>query len=271
MTRSTTMNRYPAVVNSKGLSVDQLKQFPALFATTPHPKMSERYTFLSTADVIEPLLQEGYICTRVAQRATRHGHRDPRFTRHVVTLRRVKDKPVVGDVYPTVQMCNSHDGQCRYQLFGGIERLVCLNGMTVSTLEFKGLSLFHRGDLKAMLDQIKDGVFKAASALKIVEKLAALKLTAARQKTFAQKAAELVWDTVDFDTGILLGSRREGDNGDDAWRVYNRIQENLIRGGVEIQHTTGQARGATTRGITNIRRDLDVNLGLWQLASKLVQ
>lgn len=275
MTRSTSMSRFPSVINPEGLTAQQLKQFPSIFATAPSPKMSERYTFLSTADIIEPLLKEGYICTRASQRATRYGHRDPKFTGHSVTLRRAKDKPVVGDVYPTVQILNSHDGQCRYKMFGGLERLLCLNGMAVTTLDFKGVLLFHRGELDPMLKQIREGVTQAASALAIVEKMAKKILSPQAQRAFAQKAALLMWDTgrhraaVDFDTSLLLRTRREGDQGNDLWRIYNVVQENLIRGGIEIQHTTGQQRSARTRGITHIRRELDVNLGLWQLANRL--
>lgn len=274
MTRSASITRFPSVTNPDGVTKDEMRKFPAIFATSPHPKMSERYTFLSTADIIEPLLKEGYVVTHIAQRATRFGHRDPKFTRHLVRMRRLGDKPVVDGVYPEVHIGNSHDGQCRYTMHGGILRLVCLNGAAISILDFKGISLFHRGELEPMLKQIREGVKSAGGALKIVERMAAKKVTAQAQKTFAQRAAELVWGTqrgsgVDFDTSVLLNARRDNDKGDDVWHVYNRVQENLMRGGIAIQHTTGQARSATTRGITHIRRELDVNLGLWQLATKL--
>jgi len=232
--------------------------------------MSERYTFLSTADIIEPLLKEGYVVTNVSQRATRHGHRDPRFTRHCVRLRDTSRKPVVGGVYPEVVISNSHDGQSRYTMHGGILRLDCLNGLTTSLLNFKGVSLFHRGELEPMLMAIREGISKASEAIDVVQKMTAKKLSTQSQRNFAKKAAELVWDTVDFDTNVLLNSRRSADEGDSLWLVLNRVQENLIRGGVEIQHTVGQGRPATTRGITNLRRSLDLNLDLWQLAAKQV-
>lgn len=269
MTRSTTITRFPSVTNPTGLTKAQMATYPSIFAKAAHPKMSERYTFLSTADVLEPLLKEGYVVTHATQRATRHGHRDPKFTRHLVRLRRVDDKPLVGDVFPEVQLSNSHDGQSRFQLFGSLLRLACLNGMAFSTLEFKGVSIFHKGALEPMLEQIREGVANAASAAKFVKAMAATKLSDSQMKSFARKAADLVWDTVDFDTAILLASRREADVGNDLWHTYNRVQENLVRGGIEIQHTTGQQRAATTRGITHIRRELDLNLSLWQLASRM--
>jgi hypothetical protein len=269
MTSSTSMTRFPSVTDPQGLSAEQLKKFPAIFATAPHPKMSERYTFLSTADVIEPLLKEGYVVTHANQRATRFGHRDPRFTRHLVRLRRLKDKPIVGDVFPEVHIANSHDGQSRWLMFGGLLRLACLNGMAFTTLQFKGVSLFHKGELEPMLKQIREGVKQAASAATIVERMVKKKLSEASQKAFAKKAAELVFENTDFDSSVLLLPRRDEDKKDDLWTVFNIIQENLVRGGIKIQHTTGQQRSATTRGITHIRRELDTNLGLWQLASRM--
>jgi Domain of unknown function (DUF932) len=269
MTRSTSISRFPSITNPQGLTIEEMKKFPAIFASAPHPKMSERYTFLSTADIIEPLMKDGYIVTHIGQRATRYGHRDPRFTRHLVRLRRLKDKPVVGDVYPEVHLQNSHDGQCRYLMNGGLLRLLCLNGMAISTLEFKGISLFHRGELDPMLKQIREGVESAGGVLPLVEKMANKKVSAQTQKSFAQKAAHLVWNTIDFDTSILLNSRREEDKGDDAWRVYNRVQENIMRGGIGIQHTAGQHRTSTTRGITHLGREQNINLELWKLATKL--
>jgi Domain of unknown function (DUF932) len=271
---AATMSRFAPTTDPHGLTMEQLRAYPALFATAPHPKMSKKYTFLSTADVIEPLLKRGYAVTHVAQRATRFGHRDPRFTRHLVRLRRLKDKPIVGDVFPEVHISNSHDGQSRWILHGGLLRLACLNGMAISTIEFKGVSLIHRGELETLLKQIGEGVTQAAKAGEAVEKMSKIVLTEKKQLSFAHEAAKLVFDykygKLDFDTRVLLTPRREEDNKNDLWTVYNRVQENLIRGKVEIdRQTSSGTRHATTRGITHIRREVDVNIGLWQLASRV--
>lgn len=269
-----TMTRFEPTTDPKGVSVEDLKKYPSLFATTPSPKMSKKYTFLSTADIVMPLLKEGYAITHVTQRATRLGHRDPRFTRHLVRMRRLKDKPIVGDVFPEVHISNSHDGQSRYIMHGGLLRLACLNGMAISTIEFKGLSLIHRGDLEGMLAQIREAMTQAASAGQTVEKMAKKVLTPAQQKKFAHEGAKLVFDykynKLDFNTDVLLVPRRPEDNQNDLWTIYNRVQENLIRGGVRIAHqTSGAERVSTTRGVSHIRREVDVNIGLWQLASRM--
>lgn len=271
-----SITRFAPVTDPKGLTEEQLRAYPSLCATAASPKMSTKYTFLSTMDIVSPLLKSGYAVTHVTQRATREGHRDPKFTRHLIRLRRLKDKPIVGDVFPEVHITNSHDGQSRYRMHGGLLRLACLNEMAISTIEFKGLALIHRGALAELHKQIAEGIDQASSAGKIVEKMSKKILTEKSQLSFAREAAGLPSafgyksSKLDFDTRVLLTPRREEDNQNDLWTVYNRVQENLIRGKVEIERQTGSgSRHATTRGITHIRREVDLNIELWQLASRI--
>jgi uncharacterized protein DUF932 len=65
----------------------------------------------------------------------------------------------------------------------------------------------------------------------------------------------------------LLEARRSEDVGDDLWRVYNVIQENVIRGGVAGQ--TASNRRSNTQPIKSVRRDVALNTALWTLATAL--
>jgi hypothetical protein len=62
----------------------------------------------------------------------------------------------------------------------------------------------------------------------------------------------------------LLACRRSEDLGDDLWRVYNRCQEHLLRGGLSRRSITGRLN--RTRPIGSIRRDVALNGQLWDLA-----
>jgi hypothetical protein len=66
----------------------------------------------------------------------------------------------------------------------------------------------------------------------------------------------------------LLTCRRAEDVGDDLWRVYNRVQENLLRGGLSRRSTMG--RLTRTRAISSIRRDVELNGKLWDLATEML-
>ncbi|WP_205954648.1 hypothetical protein [Pantoea stewartii] len=65
----------------------------------------------------------------------------------------------------------------------------------------------------------------------------------------------------------VLQPRRKADNPNDLWTVYQRTQENIIRGGLRGQ----SAKGAVTknRAINGIDGDIKNNRFLWSLAEKM--
>jgi hypothetical protein len=87
------------------------------------------------------------------------------------------------------------------------------------------------------------------------------------QIRFAGRALRLRYPDRD-DPGLqpsqLLTCRRTEDLGDDLWSTLNKVQENLLRGGLTRRSATG--RLTRTRRITAIREDVRLNSGLWGLA-----
>jgi hypothetical protein len=248
------------------LTLDAVRKIaPSVFAKQASPKMSERYLFVSTADIIAPLLEQGFAITQAVQRSTRRGGRDPQFTRHMLRLRPMNVKPVVGDVYPEVALSNAHDGQARIVINGGLFRLVCSNGMVTSMGESYSAGFRHLGDAEKIRDGIKAVVSGSKDVLAKVQRMSKHKMTEKAQIKMAAAAVKLTWDEDKLDPKLLLEARREEDKKDDLWTTFNRIQENLVRGGVRFQSASSN-RQLMTRGITHIGRSLDLNLGLWQLA-----
>jgi hypothetical protein len=238
---------------------------PSIFATRPSPKVSERYTFVSTADVIRPLLSEGWDITQAFQRRTRPGGRNPEFTRHLVRLRRADAKSMLGDVLPEVVISNSHDRQSRFFIAGGLFRLVCSNGLVIG---FGGKStsakMIHLGDAARIREAIDQSLTIATACGKQIEGMSKKKLSEKDQARFAAAAAKIAYDDQKFDPKLLLTSRRSEDEANDLWTVYNRIQENIVRGGVKYDKNGD--REITTRGITHIGRTLELNTALWDTA-----
>lgn len=66
----------------------------------------------------------------------------------------------------------------------------------------------------------------------------------------------------------LLTCRRVQDTGDDLWSVFNRVQENLLVGGLSRWAASG--RLTRTRRITSIRQDVRLNGRLWDLATEVL-
>lgn len=244
---------------------------PSIFAVKPSPRVSDRYTFVSTADILKPLLKDGWGITLAQQRKTRANGRNPEFTRHMVRLRRTDARALVGDVFPEVVVSNSHDRQSRFSIQGGLYRLVCSNGMVIGIGKgtASGGVMVHLGDFARIYELINSALETAVNSGKQVSGMMKKKLTDQAQAKFAARAAQLAYEGESaFDPKLLLTPRRDEDQASDLWTVYNRVQENIVRGGVK--YITTEKREITTRGITHIGRTLGLNGGLWDLAAEFL-
>lgn len=267
-----SITRFSSLNDINGLGLDALKaNVPALFAKEPSRRMSERYTFVNSLSLVEEIMKAGYIVTAAQQRATRSGGRDPRFTRHMLRFRDPRIKPSkVGDVLPEVQMVNSHDGQSRFLFTSGLFRLACTNGLLVPMNgDSAGIVQTHIGDLDEIMTRIRVVMDKAVDSIKVVDRMTKKKLSDAQQLSFAKQAVEIVYDKDSpIDPKLLLNVRRDIDKEPTVWNVFNRVQENIVRGGLDIVRGD---RTFHTRGITHIGRTSQVNLALWVLAEKFAK
>jgi hypothetical protein len=68
----------------------------------------------------------------------------------------------------------------------------------------------------------------------------------------------------------LLETHRDGDRGNDLWTVFNVVQENAIKGGIEGLGTDrlGRERVYRTRPVKGIDQTVGLNRALWKLADE---
>lgn len=247
---------------------DLKKNVPSLFAIQASPKMSERYAFVSTFDLIKPLLKT-FDITQASQRATRKNGRNPAHTRHMLRMRMKGIKPLVGGTFPEVVITNSHDGQSRISLHGGLFRLVCSNGLILPLTPGSAAhaNFVHLGDRQRIVDAANNVVEITKDCEAVLRRMIGSKMTDKQAAAFAKKAALAAYgdDFNSFDPKLLLEARREEDKDNTVWNILNRVQENITRGGVSFA-SRSSGRNFSTRGITHIGRTLDFNGALWQLA-----
>ncbi|VEE72955.1 Domain of uncharacterised function (DUF932) [Yersinia pseudotuberculosis] len=67
----------------------------------------------------------------------------------------------------------------------------------------------------------------------------------------------------------ILTPRRYEDNTPDLWTTYQRIQENLSKGGLSGRTVKGQR--ARTRAVNGIDGDVKLNRALWVMAENMLQ
>ncbi len=67
----------------------------------------------------------------------------------------------------------------------------------------------------------------------------------------------------------ILSARRWQDESIDLWTTYQRIQENLIKGGLSARTTKGKR--AHTRAVKGIDGDVKLNRALWVMAENMLE
>jgi len=249
------------------MNLNELREVaPAVFSNSHN--MSDRYAQVRTIDLLEPLLKRGFQITSANQDKPRR--RDPMHVTHVVNLTIPgSEESFKAEGRPEVIITNSHNGRTKLRIMAGIYRLVCSNGLVVGRGFIDPVAASHYTN---SVDGAVDAVQRTGDALEkmaaVVDQWKNVKLSAAKQTELARRAAALRWgkSAGAYDLSEVLEARRDPDKGDDLWRVYNRVQENTVRGGLAgVSANGGNVR---SRGMTAILPTIAYNNDLWEIASE---
>lgn len=264
--------------NQKSLSLEQVEKVaPSIFASHAWEGVSERYTFIPTIKVVESLMSEGWQIMQAQQQRTRiEGKKF--FTKHLVRLRR-EGELAVDDVFPEIVLINSHDRGSAYQMHAGLFRLVCSNGLIVADATFSKISVRHSGQI---VDEVRKSADIIASemprVLTGVETMKLIELTKDEQGIFAEAAKRIKYGEENaMLSNLLLEPRRHNDNSNDLWSTFNRVQENITKGGrryfipahKDEEGNYVRAKSRKTRKINSITEDTKINKALWFLAEEM--
>jgi len=246
---------------------------PAAFAETPDVNRTSRhYQFISTARVIDALLEAGFEPTRAQQTRSRSGS-SPHHARHMIRFSYVKNTLSLIDAVPELILINSHDATSAYTLRAGLFRPLCTNGLVSQIGDFGLLHVPHRGNV---IHNVVDGALQIARGFnditRVVERMAARTLSDQARRKFAAAALRVRYPDAAQHVPVLadqlLSARRHADFGNSLWLTYNVIQENLVAGGLQGRSASG--RSSRTRAIRAIREDIRINVGLWNHAMTLL-
>jgi len=255
------------------LSDEQIQRVaPSIFADGKHESRSERYTYIPTIDVLRGLRNEGFQPFMVCQTRVRdQGKRE--YTKHMLRLRHADQ--IIGDEANEIVLLNSHDGTSSYQMLAGVLRFVCQNGL-VAGKNVADIRVPHKGNI---VQNVVSGAFDVLDGFDLIREqkdgMHAVELNRDEQHAFARSALALRYDPTDAEApapvteSSLLTPRRFEDRRDDLWTVFNRVQENLTKGGLHGRSRSG--RSMSTRPITGIDQSVKLNRALWMLADAMRQ
>ena len=154
----------------------------------------------------------------------------------------------------------------------GIFRVVCTNGLIVSRGAFPTFSVSHRGNIVDDVVAHALGIAERFDVLAAqVERMEQRQLFKDEQLRFAERALALRYPDpshAGMPASQLLQCRRPEDTGDDLYSTLNKVQENLLKGGLTRRSVGG--RLVRTRRISSIKEDVRINSGLWDLAAEVL-
>ena len=255
------------------LSEDQMRSAaPSVFAEGKHASRSERYTYIPTIDVLRGLRKEGFEPFMVAQGQSRvEGKAE--FTKHMIRMRHaghVSTRPEANEII----LINSHDGASSYQMLAGMFRFVCCNGLVVGKV-VEDTRIPHKGNIQG---EVIEGAFRVLEEFETVdastEGMKALTLKPEEEGAFATAALALRFGERTEDqppppitAEQLIEARRPEDLGHSLWTTFQRVQENVMRGGQPGR--SAQGRRLHTRPVGSIDRGVSLNRALWVLAEEM--
>lgn len=245
----------------------------AVFTTTPDERTSSKYAMVQTDNILAQFEDAGYTVTKGAMSGR---VKNPLTAKHSVILHH----PSLGTVetngdklMPQLLLTNSHDGRSAFRIYFGLYRFVCCNGLVVgNTLD--AISVAHRGT--GLERRVLEG------AQRMTERMPTVLETIGRMQTRALTQTE-AWDFAQRATALRVGhespaaslvtemtrARRPEDRDPTLWNLFNRVQENVMRGGQWSANSAG--RWGRLRRVKSDNTSRELNRNLWDLAEKALE
>ena len=253
------------------LTKEQIKEkAKSIFATGGGENTSERYSHIPTYQIVEDMKVLGWEVVDVKEVKAR---KNVGFQKHLVVFRNndiVIDGKDGDTVFPQILLTNSSDGKNAFTFRAGLFRLVCENGLVISTQDFANMRIRHYGykfeDLKATITNI---VEKLPLTVASMNKFKQIQLNKKQILKLAKDAlnirfGEVEMNRITVDWNEFVKPTRREDEGTDLWSVFNVVQEKVLEG--DFNYVAGN-KSRKARKIKNFNQDMEVNSRLYELAT----
>jgi hypothetical protein len=267
--------RRPIIRSTTPLSLEQVAEWaPAVITTKKAPTLFDVYEHVNSVEIIKALMDCGYGISGARQINPRSDQFGGMFNKHIVQLRPLTafTELHAGEYIPEIVFVGAHDGSSAVHMNFGLFRVICSNGMMVCEHTWSSVRIPHKRGAEALA--VTAALELTAQIPKVDALVATMRdrhLSPDEARAFAKKALALRYEQPDaYDPGVLLMQRRLEDAGNDLWKVLNRIQENIMKGGF-AGPPGPKGRVTLAPEITRIRSDVSINQGLWKMAEELLE
>lgn len=276
-----TMLRFENDNLSNFLTIEELKRkCPSAFKTEPtNPNVSSKYVHANTLTVINDLEKLGWYPVEAKQCRTKKGSSGIRSF-HMIALQNpdvkicktVNNEQII-DCYPRIILTNSHDGMNSFKFMMGIFRMVCSNGLVVCSEQMVNMSIRHMNyTFETLREIVRESIEQVPNIVCTMNKMQNTFLNEEEKKELASAVVKIRKDAdenekfdIDEQTILdILNPVREEDKSNDLWTIFNVCQEKMIKGGFCSVGKKNKMR--KQRSITSIKKDIDYNQKLWNIA-----
>lgn len=268
MRLASRFGRTNQIRRDRTLTHEELMQVvPSVFGEDKHTSRSDRYSYIPTITLLENLQREGFQPFFACQSRVRDPDRRE-HTKHLLRLRRAGQ--INGLHVPEIIILNSHDGASSFQLLPGIFRSVCTNSL-VCGQSFGEIRVPHRGDI---VGKVIEGAYEVLGILDRVEEkrdaMESLLLPPPAQHALAEAALTYRFgeEHQPVTATQILAPRRYEDRQNDLWTTFQKLQENLLKGG--LPGRTAKGKRSHTRAVNGIDGDIKLNRALWVMAENMM-
>lgn len=274
---------FSRAANNAALSNESIAALaPAVFATTKHDRLTERYVPLHTSALIPVMRDYGYEPVQAAQKRSRDAS-NAEHASHMLAFAKPHYDDGIDGVRPEIILYNSHDGTNSVKLYAGAFRFICSNGI-VAGEGFQSRLYHNKSAMIGFEDMLRNTVATLPTLMERIQRLRSVQFSSAYALEMAKRGIATRWESHTgqtkagvYSTGRTLDDAlritRYADDKMDAFTVFNRIQESVVRGNVFIKSITDKQPDGTmrkARPINSVKEGLRVNTELWDIADEMV-
>ena len=273
------------------LTSDQIRaRAPAVYAHDYAEDLSTKYGNFNSANAIEVMSDYGYGVTQAAQVKGR-SEKANIYGQHLMAFAKRHEINALSEQQPEIIFYNSHDGKSSMKLFAGIYRFVCSNGI-IAGEGFDQRMVHYKSNLDSFEDLLTYTAAKLEDVTDFTRKLQRIIPDEQTVNRFAKQALSTRYEyfanvndgrppieslvTNMFDARAVqqaLAVTRAEDMADDAWTIFNRVQESVLRGGFHVlgprkRHTRRYIGYKEAKAITSVKENVTINRKLWDIAQE---
>lgn len=265
---------------------DVANRAPAVFAHNYSPDLSDRYGNFDSTHAIAVMADYGYNITQAAQVKGQSAKANI-YGQHLLAFAKERNS-VLATEQPEIIFYNSHDGKSSMKLFAGVFRFICSNGLIAGD-GFDQKINHYKSNLDSFEDVLRYTAGKLDDIVTATETMKNITPNISQTHNFAKQAIETRYDycnknqdnmlnngKVAFDDRSIkqaLTPIRVQDEAKDAWTVFNRVQEAVMRGNFDVLGTR-KSHGhkfvgyKESKKLTSIKQNVAVNRQLWDIATE---